>query len=190
MRHAWIVVVLAGLAGLGAGAGYRYWSGTAAADGEPADAGEVAATDPSAQVVGERRPAFELALAGGGRRSIAAYDGRVVLLNFWATWCPPCVEEMPALDALQDRLGGQGLQVVGVAIDPAEAVRAFAAEHGIDYPLLAGTRDAFGIARAYGNARGTLPYTVVIDRDGIVRATHLGPLTQSEAAALVQPYLE
>ena len=59
----------------------------------------------------------------------------MVLLNFWATWCPPCLEEVPALVELQQSLGSKGLQVVGVALDEADAVRGFAREHGVDYPL-------------------------------------------------------
>ena len=78
---------------------------------------------------------------------------------------------------------------VGVALEDAAPVREFARQHSVDYPLLVGAREAFEIASRYGNPRGTLPYTVVIDRDGTVRATHQGALTRAQAEALVRPYL-
>jgi peroxiredoxin len=96
---------------------------------------------------------------------------------------------VPALIALQRELGDRGLQVVGVALDEAERVRRFAAEYGVDYPLLVGSREAYDIAGDYGNTRGALPYSVVIDRDGVIRAAHYGPLTRAQAAALVRPLL-
>ncbi|MDZ7747967.1 MAG: TlpA disulfide reductase family protein [Halofilum sp. (in: g-proteobacteria)] len=186
-RHAWVWVVLAGLVGLAGGAGLRAWLADGGATAAGAERARPAAEE--ASVVGKRRPAFSLPTPAGTERAIDGFDGEVVLLNFWATWCPPCVREVPALVALQDELGGAGLQVVGVALDEAGPVREFAREHGVDYPLLVGSRDAFEIARAYGNPRGTLPYTVVIDRDGTVRATHQGALTRAQAAELVRPYL-
>jgi peroxiredoxin len=182
-------VVAAALAGLAAGAAVRY----AWLDPEPASSAESAPTDtlgpqPS-DIVGTRRPGFALPDLAGNELDIATFTGEVVLLNFWATWCPPCVEEMAALDALNTDRADRGLQVVGVALDDADAVRRFADVHDIDYPLLIGGRDAYTLLRAYGNARTTLPYSVVIDRSGTVRAIHQGAMTQSEAADLVEPYL-
>lgn len=184
----WIIVVVAAAVGLALGAGVRHWW-LAPADSTPGAAPTTEPGDDARTVVGEPRPGFSLPSLDGGTRAIGDYDGRVVLLNFWATWCPPCVEEVPALDALQDELGGRGLRVLGVALDEAEPVRAFAREHGVDYPLLTGGREAFDIAAAYGNGRGTLPYTVVIDREGIVRATHQGALTRDEAREMIRPWL-
>ena len=182
-RGLWLIVVLAGAVGLAAGIGVRwYW-----ADDEPAPV--AADASGTTAVIGERRPAFSLPNRAGNRRAIEDFAGKVVLVNFWATWCPPCVREMPALDALQQELGGQGLQVLGIALDDTDAVREFAREHDIGYPLLVGSRKGFELAGDYGNARGTLPYTVVVDRGGIIRETHMGALTQAEARALVEPWL-
>ena len=186
----WMVVVLAGALGLGLGAAVRHWwlaPGPTSAAAPAAAGGD---SGPAEPVVGRPRPVFSLPALGDGKaHAITDYEGRVVLLNFWATWCPPCVEEVPALDALQAELGDRGLRVLGVALEEAGPVRAFAREHGVDYPLLPGGRTAFDIAAEYGNGRGTLPYTVVIDRDGIVRATHQGALTRTEARELVIPWL-
>lgn len=190
----WVFVVLAAAIGLGLGGAVRYgFYSPAAPQSEREIASDEAKSEPEAgqapAIIDAQRPLFELPDRDGDTRSIAEFDNQVVLLNFWATWCPPCLEEVPALDALHDELASKGLRVVGIALEDRAAMTAFAREHSVDYTLLAGGREAFDIATEYGNARGTLPYTVVIDRQGIVRATHLGALTQKEARELVQPWL-
>ncbi len=184
----WIIVVGAGAIGLGLGAAVRHWW-LAPDTGPPATVPTADSGDGGPAVIGRERPAFSLPTLDGGSRSIGDFDGRVVLLNFWATWCPPCLEEVPALDALAAELRDRGLRVVGVALEERAPVARFAREHGVGYPLLPGGRAAFDIAAEYGNARGTLPYTVVIDRDGVIRAAHQGALTRDEARALVRPWL-
>lgn len=188
----WIIVVAAGALGLGAGAAVRHWlpdpageTAQATAELKPTSGGQ----DETPDVIDSRRPDFALPDREGDTRSIGDFSGRVILLNFWATWCPPCLEEIPALDALHRELGDGGLSVVGVALEDAEPVRAFADEHDVGYPLLVGGREAFDIAAEYGNGRGTLPYSVVIDRTGTIRATHQGALTRAEARELVAPWL-
>ena len=188
----WIIVVAAGALGLGAGAAVRHWlsgpageTAAATAELETSSGGQEEAPD----VIDSRRPDFSLPDRAGDTRSIGDFSNRVVLLNFWATWCPPCLEEIPALDGLHQELGDEGLSVVGVALEYAEPVDAFADEHDVGYPLLIGGREAFDIAAEYGNGRGTLPYSVVIDRSGTIRATHQGALTREEARALVAPWL-
>ncbi len=184
-RPVWLLVVAAGLIGLGAGLLVNAWFQQAPEPPEQTSA----APDPAADVTGEPRPPFSLPGPNGEPRSIAAFDGQVVLINFWATWCAPCLEEVPALVETQAALGDRGLQVVGVAFDDAEPVRAFADEHDINYPLMVGGRDAFAVGSDYGNARGVLPYTVVIDRAGVIRETHLGALTRPQIEELVRPFL-
>ena len=118
---------------------------------------------------GVPRPAFVLPDTEGQRRSIAEWDGQVVVLNFWATWCAPCREEIPLFIELQKRYGEQGLQFVGVAVDRPQAAAAFAEEIGMNYPTLHGIQAAMEIGTRYGNDRGTLPFTVIIDRTGRIR---------------------
>ena len=189
MNHRpWLVVVAAGALGLAAGALVDHVRAPAAAPAASLDEAIQAAPE-TPQVVGTASPAVELPGLDGEPRSLAEFDDRVVLLNFWATWCPPCLEEIPALSALQAQLGGQGLQVVGLALDEHQATREFAAELGIDYPVLVGGDAAFALSERFGNLPATLPYTAVIDRTGTIRAVHRGALTQAEAAELVRPYL-
>ncbi|MDX1610324.1 MAG: TlpA disulfide reductase family protein [Halofilum sp. (in: g-proteobacteria)] len=188
MNHRpWLVVVAAGALGLVAGTAVDRLR---APDPAEASLDQAIQSAPQApRVVGTASPAVELPGLDGQPRSLAEFDGRVILLNFWATWCPPCLEEIPALSALQAQLGNRGLQVIGLALDEREATREFAAELGIDYPVLIGGDAAFALSERFGNLPATLPYTAVIDREGIIRAVHRGALTQSEAADLVRPYL-
>jgi peroxiredoxin len=131
--------------------------------------------------VGSRAPDFDAVTLDGRPASLADFEGRVLLLNIWATWCPPCVEEMPSLQRLHDALADEGFSVVAVSIDAPPGmlgplgqaggdVRAFVAHFGLDFPVL---HDPTGeIQRRYG-APG-LPASFIIDRDGRVRHKILG----------------
>lgn len=110
----------------------------------------------------------------GDRKSLAAWKGKVMVVNFWATWCAPCRKEIPEFIRMQDRLGAQGLQFVGIAIDDKDKVRAYVREFGVNYPVLVGEVDAVEMGRSLGNEMGALPFTVVIDRSGKVVHTVLG----------------
>jgi thiol-disulfide isomerase/thioredoxin len=132
---------------------------------------------------------FTLTDLDGRARSVDEWRGRLIVLNFWATWCAPCREEIPAFMALQETYGGRGLQVVGIAIDAPEAVRDYRDDLLIDYPILIGDRDAVDLMNRYGNLAGVLPYTVVIARDGRIVATKQGAYTHDELQAIVQPLL-
>lgn len=101
----------------------------------------------------------------GQPRQLAQWRGKVVVLNFWATWCNPCREEMPMLNRYADRYGG-AVAVVGVALDNPVAVRNFVREFGIRYPILLGDAETSQWMRAAGNTQGGLPFTVVLDPAG------------------------
>jgi peroxiredoxin len=142
------------------------------------------------QLIGMQRPEFSLPDASGTPTSISHWDGDVLLVNFWATWCAPCREEMPWFAELQDQYGQRGFQVVGVAIDQPEAVAEFTARIGVDYPQLIGPEEAIEVAERYGNAYGALPYSVLIDRAGIVRFIKAGALEKQELEAELLPLLK
>lgn len=138
---------------------------------------------------GERRPAFTLPAMNGGKQSIAAWDGKVVVLNFWATWCAPCRREIPLLKTLQEQYGEKGLQVVGVAVDNREAIRDFAERLGVGYPVLYGVEAAMDVAASYGDKQGTLPYTAVIDRDGRIHQVFRKELERADIESTVDSLL-
>jgi len=147
----------------------------------------------STALVGSPRPALELPDAAGTPTAISRWDGRLVLLNFWASWCGPCIEEMPVLDRAQQRHAAAGLQVVGIASDAAAATRAFLAEHPVAYPILVDDPDAATNGRdsaaIYGNERNVLPYSVLIGRDGRILAQHYGNFSEASLEAWLQPHL-
>ena len=127
--------------------------------------------------------------AQGQQQALAQWRGKVLVVNFWATWCAPCREEMPQFVATQTRDGPKGVQFVGIAVDDPEKVRAFAKELKLNYPALIGGYGAIELSKALGNDLAALPFTVVIDRHGRVAETQLGPLKQPKLDALLTKLL-
>ncbi len=132
---------------------------------------------------------FSLPDLEGKNRSLKEWRGQVILLNFWATWCPPCREEIPLFIALQKKYAARGLQVVGVAVDNKPAVLAFRQSEGINYTILMGGDDAMDLAARYGDRMDSLPYSVIIGRDGSIVARKLGAFEGDELKRLVEPLL-
>lgn len=110
----------------------------------------------------------------GRERHMSEWAGKLLVVNFWATWCPPCRKEIPAFIALQERHGADGVQFVGIALDRIDAVRKYATEQGMNYPVLVGEAAVADYMRALGNTIGALPFSVLIGRDGTILKTHQG----------------
>ncbi len=134
------------------------------------------------------RLAFSMPDLAGHVRPVSTWDGKTVLLNFWASWCGPCRQEMPLLVKAQRRYAAQGLQIVGIAIDSPGAARRFARSMHVDYPILVPRSQEKGIslAGAYGDSIGGLPYTVIYGPRGTVLAAHAGELHEAELEALIR----
>jgi thiol-disulfide isomerase/thioredoxin len=113
----------------------------------------------------------------------------VLLVNFWATWCPPCKKEIPAFITLQDQYGTQGFQVIGVAIDDQQAVKDYADTVGINYPVMAAELDSLDIARRYGNRINALPFSVFVGRDGKIVVTRPGEISHEYTEKIIQSLL-
>lgn len=161
---------------LGGLVGGRYIAGQLAQTPDPLlGEGEAAQTDSR---TAERRPDFRLADLEGEMRHVKEWDGKVLVVNFWATWCAPCRKEIPFFNTLQARYGDKGLQFIGIAVDDARAVKRFMEIIPIDYPVLVGDDDAIPIAKAYGNREGILPFTVFVRRDGTIASIAKGGLTE------------
>lgn len=116
----------------------------------------------------------------GRQQTLDQWRGKVLVVNFWATWCAPCREEIPAFVRLQEKYRTDGLQFVGIAIDQPEKVQAFSREFGINYPLLLGGIDTIEISRQAGNRIGALPFTLVLDRNGRIVSRKLGKARETE----------
>lgn len=138
--------------------------------------------------LGNQRPEFAANDLDGNLRNIKEWDGKLILINFWATWCPPCIKEIPDLIELQDEYGNQGFQIVGVAIDEDDAVKAFAKEFGINYPTLLAGMDGPGLAKRFGNAIGALPYSVFVNRNGEISNTIRGELSKKRAKEILETH--
>jgi thiol-disulfide isomerase/thioredoxin len=132
---------------------------------------------------------FTLPELDGKKHSLEEWRGKVIVLNFWATWCPPCREEIPLLVNLQKTRAASGLQVISVAIDNKTAVMLYRQSAGINYPILMGGDDAFDLVARYGNRMGSLPFTVIIDRSGAIAVRKLGAFTKNELESLVEPLI-
>ncbi len=130
--------------------------------------------------VGDALPAFTLDDVEGLARKSGEWAGKVLVINFWATWCPPCVHEIPMLIQVQKDQGDAGLQIIGVALDKPADVKAFADDFKINYPILVGSKDAITLTQKLGNQYTTLPYTIFVDRKGIARVLHSGDLNRAE----------
>jgi peroxiredoxin len=139
-------------------------------------------------IIGQTRPEFAMKDLDGELRNIKDWDGKVVLLNFWATWCPPCIKEIPLFVELQNTYSDQGFQVIGIAIDDEDAVRAFADDMGINYPIMVSELEAIELSRRYGNRIGGLPYSVIINRKGEISHTITGDVDKIKAEKILKEH--
>lgn len=155
-----VVAVVAALAG----AGIAWWLQPA-----PEPARESASSG-----IPEFAPEFTLADLDGNPRDFSEWQGRTVVLNFWATWCAPCRREIPVLVELQAAHDPEELTVLGIAIDETDAVREYVGQIGMTYETLVGQLDAIEIAQTLGNHIGAMPYTVIVGPDGRVEWVHAG----------------
>jgi thiol-disulfide isomerase/thioredoxin len=154
-----ILLVAVLFAGMGAYAGWRKWNT------KPPE------TNVVAQLLAQTMPD-----AKGHPQDFARLKGKTLIVNFWATWCPPCVEEMPELSALQSALATSNTQIIGIGIDNAANIADFAARYKIAYPLYTAGINGTELSRQFGNQSGGLPFTVLVDATGAVRKTYLGRL--------------
>lgn len=118
--------------------------------------------------------AFTLPDAAGQPFALSALRGAPMVVNFWATWCPPCVEEMPELSELHGEFAPRGVRIVGIGIDSAVNIRQFSEKTPVSYPLLVAGNGGLELVRRFGNNAGALPYTLVLDRGGRVVWRTLG----------------
>jgi thiol-disulfide isomerase/thioredoxin len=134
-------------------------------------------------------PDFRLPDIEGHEVQLSSFSGKVVIINYWASWCPPCVREMPMLIRLQEALDPSQVQVVGIAIDRLEAVEQFIEGHPVNYPVLIGDVEAVELSRRLGNRLQGLPFTVIFDHHGRRAFSQVGEITQATLDTQLQALL-
>jgi thiol-disulfide isomerase/thioredoxin len=179
LRPLAIAAIVVGAAGTGAAAYMVYQQRARLAAPPPAPAESRPAR------LADRIPVVRLADRDGKLRSLADWQGKSLVVNFWATWCAPCRREIPLLGTLQEKYGPQGFQVIGIAADYRDNVVAYADAAKIRYPLLIGEQDALDAAAAFGVDVVGFPFTVFSDSKGRIILCHVGELTQPVAEAIL-----
>ncbi len=133
--------------------------------------------------------AFSLKDVDDKTRNSSEWDGKVRLVNFWASWCPPCIREMPAFIKLQEKYGGKNFTLIGIALDDKQSVIDFIDPIGINYPILIAEQEGIALTRAYGNRLGVLPYTALVDQNGKILKSYMRELTFEEAEQIIKPLI-
>jgi thiol-disulfide isomerase/thioredoxin len=140
--------------------------------------------------IGDTAPPVERPDVDGKSRALAEWRGKLVLVNFWASWCGPCREEMPLLDKTQQQLAAKGLQIVGIASDSAVATRDYLDTVPVHYPILIDDpAKGEALSETFGNDHDVLPYSVLIGADGRILARRAGNFTEATLEAWLAPYL-
>jgi len=135
-------------------------------------------------------PEFNLPDLSGRQHNISEWKGRILVLNFWATWCPPCLKEIPDFIALQQQYADKGVQFIGIALEDKESVDTYAAATKINYPILLGGDNGITLAHQLGNNMDAVPYTLIIDRQGQIIYRHRGELSKKQLLEIIAPFLK
>ncbi len=140
---------------------------------------------PKAVVQARRHPVWseQFETPSGQKLSMSAFQGKPLLLNFWATWCPPCVDELPMMDVFWRENRANGHQVLALAIDQPSAVRRFLERHPLGFPVGMAGLTGTTLAKSLGNAAGAVPFTVFFKADGSIWREKMGQLTQADLMA-------
>ena len=125
-------------------------------------------------------PIFSLSDLSGQSHTISEWQGKILVINFWATWCPPCLKEIPDFIALQDQYKDQGLQFIGIALDDKEAIAEYIATTPINYPVLLGGDAGIALARQLGNKVDAVPYTLIVNQQGQIIHQHPGEFSKEQ----------
>lgn len=134
-------------------------------------------------------PGFTLKDTDGVARNSSEWKGKILIVNFWATWCPPCLEEIPALIDFQEQNSSKGVQVIGVAVDNLEQVKDFIDTFGINYPVMVGSDDAIALSQKMGNRISALPYTAIFDKQGKTIHVQQGKISKEDMKKAINPLL-
>jgi thiol-disulfide isomerase/thioredoxin len=170
------LAVVGALVGALAGFGWQQWSTREHADNLAGAPGE------AVKVI----PQFSYPDLKGRTRESREWSGKATVINFWATWCPPCREETPLFVELQEQYRNRGVQFVGVAIDDAEPTQDFVDTYGVNYPVLLGDASAIDLSKRLGNHYQGLPYTIVTRPNGRIASRITGGVKRTDLEPLLE----
>lgn len=135
-------------------------------------------------------PDFNLPDVSGNQRNISEWQGKIRVINFWATWCAPCREEIPEFIALQEQYAANGLQFIGIAIDDLEPVEEYLKSNKINYPILIGGISGIALAHQLGNSIDAVPFTLVVNQQGQIIHRHPGEFSSAQIMEIITPLLK
>ena len=167
----------------------KNWPGSHDNDNPGAVGQEPQQAEAESPMISQPRPDFAMPDLTGTSRNIKEWDGKVLAVNFWATWCEPCRQEITDFNALQKEYGGKGFQFVGVALDDLEAVQTYLKTGTIAYPVLIGADQAAQVASRYGDDQGVVPYTAFINRKGQIAFIQYGEMSRDLARQVIESLL-
>ena len=167
-----VIVLLVSLLALGGGIAVRNINGT---------------SEPNSAV--ENLPDFSLPDLAGQAHAISEWQGKIRIINFWATWCPPCLKEIPEFIRLQTQYGPEGLQFIGIAIDDEFAIQDFIKTTPINYPNLIGQEQGISLAERLGNSAGAVPFSVIVNQQGQIIHRQHGELATEQILKVIKPLL-
>ena len=125
----------------------------------------------------------------GSIRHLREWEGKVLLVNFWATWCAPCREEIPLIQQAREQYKDREFEVIGIAVDEEQSVKEYRNTMAIEYPLLLVQGDPIGLLSSFGDEQGVLPHSAILGRTGEILATHTGPLSSDQLEQLIYTHL-
>ena len=164
----------------------KYWP---TGQESPGQGGEEPQAETQSPMISQRRPDFAMPDVTGKRRDIKEWDGKVLAVNFWGTWCEPCKQEITDFNILQKQYASKGFQFIGVALDNLDAVQTYLKTRTIVYPVLIGEDQAAKVADTYGDAQGVVPYTAFINRKGQIAFIQYGAMSQDLARQVIESLL-
>ncbi len=145
---------------------------------------------PTDQASAKSLPDFTLPDISGQPHAISEWQGKLRVINFWATWCGPCLKEIPEFIELQNHYTDKGLQFIGIAVDTPEAVATYLSSININYPILVGDMPAISIAHQLGDNMDAVPFTVIVNQQGQIIHQHAGEFSKEQILEVIKPLLK
>ena len=145
---------------------------------------------PVAQTSPMPLPEIYLPDVSGKLHSISEWKGKILVINFWATWCPPCLKEIPEFMALQEQYAAKGLQFIGIAIDDRESVQEYLVSNKVNYPILIGGVTGIALAQQLGNRFDAVPFTLVVNPQGLIIHQHPGEFSSEQIVEIISPLIK